>query len=519
MEGKRRRVRCAGRITSRTAALAFLLTLTGGPGGFLGGFFDGSLTGTIAAAQAATGTAEEAKIRHLLQRATFGYTSEEAARVRQMGRNKWLWEQVRPKPIDDPELKERLSLYPSLSMGSDELLRNYPNQNRDNPVGLGPPQRILAELRAAQITRAVHARAQLREVLTDFWFNHFNVFANTGPTRYTIVPYLRDSIRPHVLGKFEDLLRATAESPAMLYYLDNASSSAPGTRGRNSGINENYARELLELHTVGVDGGYTQDDIVEVARAFTGWTFTPRRTGAYEFQFVQGLHDPGDKQVLGTTIPSGGRSEGDAILTLLARHPETARFISRKLVTRFVADDPPEALVDRATEIYKATGGNLAFVIAVILGDDEFFNPKNRDNKVKTPLEMVASSLRAIGADVRVGTPLFRTVGNLGQPMLESSPPTGWPERAEEFLSPGGMVSRFELAYAVAAGTVPNIDWLPLGWDNVVALFGTDGLLLYVTGRWPDPDTSAALQRARENGASATLLAALALASPEFQLQ
>ena len=515
MEERHRREARNGTIAGKTAALAFLLTLAGGLGSFIGQPLPGSAT----RAEAATDIDEEGKIRHLLQRATFGHTSEEAARVRAMGRNAWLSEQIQPQPVADPELEERLAIYPSLTMQPAELLQNYPAQNRDNPVGLGPPQRIIAELRAAQITRAVHARAQLREVLTDFWFNHFNVFANAGPTRYTIVPYLRDSIRPHVLGRFEDLLRATAESPAMLYYLDNAASSAPGSRGRNSGINENYARELLELHTLGVDGGYTQEDIEEVARAFTGWTFTPRATGAYVFQFNPRFHDPGDKQVLGTTISSGGRSEGDAILAMLARHPETARFISRKLVTRFVADDPPQALVDRAAAIYQATDGNLAFVIAVILGDDEFFQPENRDNKVKTPLEMVASSLRAVGADVRVGAPLFRSVGDLGQPMLESSPPTGWPEKAEDFLSPGGMVSRFELAYAIASNSIASVEWLPLNWDVIVSAFGTDGLSLYVTGRWPDPDTSAALRRAQEGGASATLLAALALASPEFQLQ
>lgn len=515
MEIKRTQQTSARRITIRAAAVAFAFALIGGTGDSANPW----IPSTPSRAEAAPDSDEVARIRHLLQRATFGYTGEEAARVREMGRNAWVAEQLSLQPADDPELAERLAIYPSLTMEPAELLQNYPTQNRDNPVGLGPPQRILTELRAAQITRAVHARAQLREVLTDFWFNHFNVFANAGPTRYTIVPYLRDAIRPHVLGRFEDLLRATAESPAMLYYLDNASSTAPGARGRNSGINENYARELLELHTLGVDGGYTQKDIEEVARAFTGWTFTPRRTGAYEFQFVPRLHDPGDKQVLGTTIASGDRSEGDTILTLLARHPQTARFLSRKLVTRLVSDDPPEALVEWAATIYQATDGNLAFVTAVILGDAEFYSPEHRGTKVKTPLEMVASSLRTVGADVRVGTPLFRAVGDLGQPLLESSPPTGWPEKAEDFLSPGGMVSRFELAYAIASNQIPNIDWLPLSWDLIVGLFGTDGLAVYVTGQWPDADTSAALRRARENGASPTLLAALALSSPAFQLQ
>ena len=477
------------------------------------------LAGIVLAAPARADTEEDARIRHLLQRATFGVTAEETARVRAIGRYAWIGEQVLAPPGDDPELADKLAIYQALSMNSAELLANYPAQNRDNPQGIGPPQQILGELRAATLTRAVHARAQLREVLADFWFNHFNVFAPTGPTRYTIVPYLRDAIRPHVLGRFEDLLRATAESPAMLYYLDNASSTAPGVRGRNSGINENYARELLELHTLGVDNGYTQDDIIEVARAFTGWTFTPARLGAYEFRFHAPFHDEGDKEVLGTTVPAGGRDEGDAILTMLARHPNTAEFIATKLVQRFVADDPPADLVARAKAIYLLTDGHLAFVMAAILGDDAFYDPAHRDTKVKTPLELVASSLRASGADVALGYPLFVHVGELGQPLMAAAPPTGWPERADEFLSAGAMVARFELAWAVANGSIENIEWLPIQWDTVVDFVGTDGLALYLLGRWPDPATSTALREAANAGATGPLLATLVFASPEFQQQ
>ena len=468
---------------------------------------------------ALAGPKEDAKIRHLLQRATFGFTSEEADRVRAIGRHAWIGEQVQPDKIEDPSLDRKLEIHPSLTMSPAELLANYPRQNRDNPQGYGPPQRILAELRSAQVTRAVHARAQLREVLTDFWFNHFNVYAANGPTRYTIVPYLRDAIRPHVLGRFEDLLRATAESPAMLYYLDNASSSAPGSRGRNSGINENYARELLELHTLGVDGGYTQEDIVQVARAFTGWTFTPARSGAYEFYFSPRIHAEGDKQVLGTRIPAGGKDEGDAILALLARHPATAEFIATKLVQRLVADDPPAELVEQAKAIYLFTDGNLAFVVAAILGSEDFYRPEYREAKLKTPLELVASSLRAAGADVALGFPLYERVGDLGQPMMTAATPTGWPERADEFVSAGAMVSRFELAYAVATSQLRNVAWLPIDWDELVSFFGIDGLALYLLGRWPDPATSLALQEAANRGANGQLLAALVFASPEFQQQ
>jgi uncharacterized protein (DUF1800 family) len=471
------------------------------------------------AAAASADSEEDAKIRHLLQRATFGLAPGEVQQVRRIGRYQWIGQQVAPDGIADPALDAKLAVYPSLSMNSAELLANYPQQNRNDPQGIGPPGRILGELRAAQLTRAVHAKAQVREVLTDFWFNHFNVYAPTGPTRYTIVPYLRDAIRPHVLGRFEDLLRATATSPAMLYYLDNATSTAPGTRGQDGGINENYARELLELHTLGVDNGYAQEDIVEVARAFTGWTFTPARLGAYEFLFRARTHIEGDKTVMGQTIPSGDRSEGDQILAMLARHPNTAEFLATKLVRRFVADDPPPELVARARDVYLATDGNLAWVVAVILSDDTFYDPAFRGNKVKTPLEVVASGLRATGADVTVGFPAFRSVGDLGQPIMAAAPPTGWPERADEFLSSGGMVARFEHAYAIATGTIPNIEYSPVAWQEVIDFIGTDGLAVYILGRWPTPATSAALRNAARQGARADLLAALVLASPEFQLQ
>lgn len=481
-----------------------------------------SLLGLFLLAPAAAGsteTEEDGRIRHLLQRATFGFAPGDAQEVRRIGIHQWIGEQVAPDSITDPALDLKLGVYPALSMSSAELLLNYPQQNRDNPQGIGPPGRILNELRSAQLTRAVHAKAQLREVLTDFWFNHFNVYAPTGPSRYTIVPYLRDAIRPHVLGRFEDLLRATATSPAMLYYLDNAASSAPGTRGKNSGINENYARELLELHTLGVDSGYTQEDIIEVARAFTGWTFTPARLGAYEFFFRPRTHVEGDKIIMEETIPSGGQSEGEQILTMLARHPNTAEFLATKLVQRFVADDPPPELVARTRDVYLATDGNLAWVVAFILSDETFYDPAFRGNKVKTPLELVASGLRATGADVIVGSPANRSVGVLGQAMMAAAPPTGWPERADEFLSSGSMVARFEHAYAIATGTIPNIEFSAVKWQEIIDFIGTDGLAVYILGRWPTESTSAALRNAAEQGANAPLLAALVFASPEFQMQ
>ncbi len=461
----------------------------------------------------------DARLLHLLSRATFGPTPALLEEVRRVGAEAWLRDQLRPERIADPDLETRLSIYPALPMSFAELIANYPRRRAGEPQeGIGPPGRIVVEMQAALLTRAVHARAQLREVLTDFWLNHFNVFAAEGPLPYMVLPYVRDAIRPHVLGRFEDLLRATAESPAMLYYLDNYLSSRPRRRG--GGINENYARELMELHTLGVDGGQTQRDVIEVARAFTGWTFTrPETHDVLGFLFDPFRHEAGEKVVLGHVIPSGGKDEGDRILTLLAHHPSTAEFIATKLVRRFVSDDPPAALVARARDAFLASDGDLAWVTAVILTAEEFYDPRYRLAKVKSPLEIVASSLRAAGAEVDLGVAAARLVEDLGQGIALARPPTGWPEEAAEFLSAGGMVRRFELAYRVATGDIPGIRIDRELWERVVALWGVEGIARLLLLRPPETATSDALERARAEGARGPLLAALALASPEFQRQ
>jgi uncharacterized protein (DUF1800 family) len=362
------------------------------------------------------------------------------------------------------------------------------------------------------LTRAVHARAQLREVATDFWFNHFNVFAAEGAMPYLTVAYLRDAIRPHVFGRFEDLLRATAESPAMLYYLDNYLSSRP--RRRRGGINENYARELLELHTVGVERGYTQADVIAVARAFTGWTITPAG-----FLFRPEWHEPGSKVVLGTSVPGGGKDEGDRVLRLLARDRATAERVARKLVVRFVSDDPPAALVERIRDVYLATDGHLGSMLAAILASEELYDPAHRGAKVKSPLELVASSLRAVGADVRLGVAAARLVADLGQGLFLAQPPTGWPEVAAEIVSPGSMVARFDLADRVASDRVEGAFVDVSRWDAIVQAFGVRGLAIHLLGREASPTTLAALESASRDGGRGAVLAALVLASPDFQVQ
>jgi uncharacterized protein (DUF1800 family) len=473
-----------------------------------------------AASPVAAATDEEhARIVHLLSRAAYGPTPELVEEVRAIGPTTWLAQQIEPERIADPELERRLSIYPALAMSAAELFVNYPRPDPgEPPQGIGRPPRIVAETQAALVTRATHARAQLREVLTDFWFNHFNVFAGEGPMPYLTPPYLRDAIRPNVFGRFEDLLRATATSPAMLYYLDNYASSR--ARRRRGGINENYARELLELHTLGTGGGYTQADVIEVAHAFTGWTISPPESASpFGFLFRDDWHQPGDKQVLSTTIPSGGREEGDRILGLLARDPATAELVSRKLVTRLVSDTPPEALVARIRDVYLATDGQLGWVVIGILSAAEFYDPVHRGAKVKSPLELVASALRAAGARVNLGVAAARLVGDLGQGLLLSQPPTGWPEVAAEILSPGGMVSRFDLAYRVASGGIDGVAVDVSRWNPIVREFGVRGLSSYLLGREPSASTLAALEHAYAEGAGGTLLAALVLASPEFQQQ
>ena len=264
----------------------------------------------------------------------------------------------------------------------------------------------------------MYSERQLQEVLTDFWFNHFNVDARKGVDRFLLTEYERDAIRPHVLGRFRDLLGATAKSPAMLFYLDNWMSADPegvqsilATRRRlagmpnqtanaRRGLNENYGRELLELHTLGVDGGYTQKDVTEVARAFTGWTIDRPQQGGGTFRFEPRIHDEGEKVVLGHHIKDGGIGDGEAVLDLLARHPSTARFIAGKLVRRFVSDSPPPALVDRAAARFTATDGDLREVMRTILTSPEFLAPDAYRSKTKTPFEFVVTALRATGADL-----------------------------------------------------------------------------------------------------------------------
>jgi uncharacterized protein (DUF1800 family) len=381
----------------------------------------------------------------------------------------------------------------------------FPRARRAGAGAPRGPQAILFDLAGAKLQRAVYSDRQLQEVMTDFWFNHFNVFFGKNLDRYLVAGYERDAIRPHVFGRFRDLLGATAKHPAMLVYLDNVRSvvpdsmrryspaqhggmqgmGRPGARGgfarvrpgrtmtdsaaagarpqRPTGPNENYARELMELHTLGVSGGYTQHDVVDVARALTGWTIDRgmgRRNGEVDpgFIFRPQLHDFGPKTILGHDFPAGrGQEEGEAVLDLLARSPATARHVALKLAQRFVADDPPAALVERLAQTFLRTDGDLAAVTRALFTSPELYDARSRGTKVKTPLEFVASTLRATGAEVGPSRGVLMALRQLGQVPYLSSAPTGYPATSAEWTNSGAMLNRMNFALALAAGRIDGV--------------------------------------------------------------
>ncbi len=330
----------------------------------------------------------------------------------------------------------------------------------ENPVAV-----VNGELMQSKLLRATYSERQLQEVMTDFWFNHFNVFLGKGADRYLVTSYERDVIRPHALGKFLDLLQATAKSPAMLWYLDNWQSMGPNSvaagRGKNNGkpaqgLNENYAREVMELHTLGVNGGYTQQDVTELARVLTGWTLEePRRGGGYVFRPLR--HDPGDKTVLGHVFRQGGEREGEAALAMLAGEPATARFISNKLAQRFVSDTPPAALVDAMAETFTESDGDIRAVLRTMLAAPEFWDPKEYRAKVKTPLEFTVSALRATGAEITRTQSVAEALNRMGMPLYGAQPPTGYSMRAESWVNSGALLSRMNFALALATGKLAGI--------------------------------------------------------------
>ncbi|MGZ6477592.1 MAG: DUF1800 domain-containing protein, partial [Bdellovibrionota bacterium] len=363
----------------------------------------------------------------------------------------------------DSALETKLKAFPSLTLSMEKLEENYPLPAMAAKDDAKRPAEILVEISRQKILRAVESRRQLSEVLADFWFNHFNVDFTKGAVKWLVTDYEMKAIRPHLFGKFRDLLLATARHPAMLFYLDNWLNVKDGLEVPNGkkdakrGINENYARELLELHTLGVDGGYTQKDVIEVARALSGWGIDKPRINP-AFRFHPRAHDENPKTVLGFQIDSGGESDGVSVIDLVATHPSTARFIATKLCRRFVADNPPKDCVEAASKRFLATGGDLRETYKAIFASRSFYAPDSYKAKIKRPFEFVASALRALNDGVETDNRLPALIDRLGEPLYRCQPPTGYKDVAAAWVSSGALVSRLNFAAALSAARITGVD-------------------------------------------------------------
>lgn len=344
---------------------------------------------------------------------------------------------------------------------------------RELMLSVNPQNVVASDLSEGKLLRAIYSNRQLEELLVDFWYNHFNVFLNKGGDRYLLPAYEREAIRPNILGNFSELLLATAQNPAMLFYLDNWQSVAPelaparAAQKSRRGLNENYARELLELHTLGVDGGYTQQDVMEVARCFTGWTIAnPRQGGGFEYK--DKVHDKGQKVVLGHVIaPGGGMNDGLHVLEILAHHPSTAHFVSLELAQRFVADDPPPSLVKRMTQTFTKTGGDLRAVTETMLWSPEFWSQGAYRAKIKTPFEMLVSALRASNADVQSAFVLGNELQKLGEPLYRKIEPTGYSNANADWISSSALLDRMNFAVALAHNNIPGVTVQSADWQSI----------------------------------------------------
>jgi uncharacterized protein (DUF1800 family) len=407
----------------------------------------------------------------------------------------------RYKKIVSMKLPQQLTLADSLRGGKgQEFLEGMTPKQKETLLAMNNPQGVVTgEMAQAKLLRAIYSERQFEEVMTDFWFNHFNVFVDKGLDRIMLTSYERDVIRPHVFGKFEDLLVATAKSPAMLFYLDNWLSVGPDSpqalglpahpngpyrrrypprpnqNKRHSGLNENYGRELLELHTLSVNGGYSQQDVTEAAKVFTGWTIDKPADGG-GFKFDPRMHEPGPKVVLGHRIKPKGEGEGLELLHRLATSPQTAHFISLKLAERFVADDPPPTLVDRMAKTFLKKKGDTREVLRTMFRSPEFWDDGTYRDKVKTPLEFVASAVRATGAEVDDALPLTRQLGNMGMPLYGAQPPTGYSMKAETWVSSSALLNRMNFALALTSGKVKGVKL------DVARLTGSDSVTLDSSG-------------------------------------
>jgi uncharacterized protein (DUF1800 family) len=526
---------------------------------------------------------EDQKILHVLNRLGFGARPGDVERVRSIGLQKYIDQQIDAVSIDDRVAETKVNSLEVFRLSTSEVFAKYPNpaalllqldggrqvqarqpaanrgaenmpaveqpQQTEMTAGqqrerrqrlqrlyreydLRPANELIPQIAANRVLRAVYSQRQLQEVMVDFWQNHFNVFSGKAAVRWYIPSYERDVLRKNALGNFRDLVAGTAQHPAMLFFLDNFESRAPGAqpagalerqlqngkldprmrermkqrqgltdaqldervarareageRQRNRGLNENYARELMELHTLGVDGGYTQKDIVEVARAFTGWTIADprgyRRAAAAsirgtedrrlarvqrmpgvpddiesgEFFFNQGWHDRSPKTVLGQKIDEGGVKDALKVIDILVKHPSTAKFIARKLAVKFVSDKPSDALVGRVAAAFSKSSGDIKTTLRALFTDKEFFAPENYRAKIKTPFELAVSSIRTLGAETNGGPPMLAMLNKLGEVPYGYQAPTGYPDTAEDWVNTGALLERLNFAVAVASNRIPG---------------------------------------------------------------
>jgi uncharacterized protein (DUF1800 family) len=412
-----------------------------------------------------------------------------------------------------------------------DTLASHPDLRRMGMMSRSPQQVVIGDLREAKLYRALYSNRQLEEVLADFWFNHFNIFEGKDRERAMLASYEREAIRPHVLGKFKDLLLATARHPAMLYYLDNWQSMSPDVfeigpfapgpfvpaqqlARQSRGLNENYGRELLELHTLGVNGGYTQQDVIAVARCFTGWTIRkPNQTP--EFAFAGFMHDDKEKTVLGHRIAAGGgEQDGLQVIDILVHHPSTARFISTKLARHFVSDDPPPALIEHMARTFTKTDGDLRAVLLTMFTSREFFSQAAWQSKIKSPLEMVVSAARALNANPTDSFMLVQRVADMGEPLYSKEAPNGYKDTAEAWLNTASVMARIEFARALVNGQVPGVQF------DSSRFAGKDAAAIgrLLLNRDPSEQTMEAIEQGLQGRQPAPgLIAGLVISSPEFQ--
>jgi hypothetical protein len=484
------------------------------------------------------------RVAHVLSRLTFGPRSGDAERVAAMGVDRWIDRQLQPETIPDSALAVALAGNPSWNVPATRVaaIPVVPRSVSTMPMAAmvnDSSARAILKLVAVRLGtmggandffyagKIIHAQVgerQLLEVISDFWENHFSVYSGKMPSPEALIVWDRDVLRPNALGKFRDLLGATAHSPAMLYYLDNHLST-------RQGLNENYARELLELHTLGVDGGYTQQDVIEVARALTGWSINRNRElGGFSFRADQ--HDTGTKTVLGHTLRGGrGVEDGEEVLDILARHPSTARHIAFKLARRLVSDEPPASLVNRAAATYTRTDGDIAQVVRTIVTSPEFFSKAAFRAKVKTPFELVVATLRALDAPADTSIATARAIAQLGQPTFAWVTPEGWPETGSAWMNSGAIYKRIKFGGDIADG---HIAYAPLaGWRDWASLSALplnaqiDGVVKDVLGGAVEPETRKAIlavgtdvgvaSNVADGPSRLRALLAIAFASPEFQ--